>query len=70
VRSYNEGVQEKLTRRDLTAALAWPVARVTAQPPAQSDALDRARKDIRADIELLKKFTLPPATEPATVFRP
>jgi hypothetical protein len=63
-------VQGKLTRRKLAAVLALPALRAAAQPLPPNEALDRARGEIRLDVDLLKKFPLPPAAEPATVFRP
>lgn len=68
----------KLTRRKLTVALAAiPAAAASAQ--AQADATRRAtveedltaaRENIRNNVEQMKRFKLPMATEPAFQFKP
>lgn len=63
-------VQRDITRRDWVTAIALAAAPVQAQAPAQAALVSEARSEIRQDAEVLKKFPLPTAVEPATVFRP
>lgn len=63
-------VQRNITRRDWVAAVALAATPARAQTPAQAALVSEARSEIRQDAEVLKKFPLPTAVEPATVFRP
>ncbi|MFB3778392.1 MAG: hypothetical protein ACE141_12315 [Bryobacteraceae bacterium] len=63
-----------ITRREWAAALA-AAAPALAQPqpaeaPTAAALLVEARDEIRRDIQQLEQFSLPPAAEPAFVFRP
>jgi len=63
-------VQRDITRRDWVAAIALAAAPAPAQTPDQATVISEARSEIRQDAEVLKKFPLPLAVEPATIFRP
>jgi len=52
-----------ITRRELAAAL------IAAQAPPDAP-LARASAEVLRDVEELRRFPLPPATEPAFVFKP
>ena len=57
----------KLTRRELAGALAAPL--VAAQAPPD-ETLSEARGEVLRDIEQIRSFPSPMATEPAVVFKP
>jgi hypothetical protein len=69
-------MQVKITRREWAAALAASAAPALAQTPSSErqasadEMLAEARSDARRDASELRKFVLPPATEPAFVFKP
>jgi hypothetical protein len=68
----------KFTRRELAAALSTStvlLARPQGQPPAPpaatpDDELAATRTQLRDNANLLGKFPLPMAAEPATTFKP
>jgi hypothetical protein len=72
---YNVGMV-RMTRREWAAALAAsgvPAAAQTVSPgPKDSagDMLAQARRDVRREVDELRKFPLLPVTEPAFVFEP
>jgi hypothetical protein len=72
---YNVGMV-RMTRREWAVALAVsgvPAAAQTVSPGPKGsagDMLAQARRDVRREVDELRKFPLPPATEPAFVFEP
>jgi hypothetical protein len=60
----------KITRREWAAALGVTAAAAQAQTQPAADLMAEARSEVRQDIEQLVKFPLPPAAEPAFVFKP
>jgi hypothetical protein len=63
-------MRAKITRREWAAALASAAAPALAQTSAPAELQSQAAAEIRRDLETLRKFPLPPAVEPATVFQP
>jgi hypothetical protein len=64
-----------LTRRQLAASLlaATPLLAQTPAPQTQPQALDDAtavRDKLKSNIEQIRKFDLPVATEPSFIFQP
>jgi hypothetical protein len=71
--SRYRGATVKLSRRELTlgAAVAALAPKVSAQTaPAASDATQQARDAWQRNSEILAKFEIPMATEPAFQFKP
>ena len=63
-------VRAKITRREWAAVVASAAAPALAQTRAPAELQSQAAAEIRRDLETLGKFPLPPAVEPATVFKP
>jgi hypothetical protein len=63
-------MRAKITRREWAAALASAATPVLAQTRVPAELQSQAAAEIRRDLEALRKFPLPPAVEPATVFKP
>jgi hypothetical protein len=62
-------VRAKVTRREWAAALASAAAPALAQTSAPAELQSQAAAEIRRDLEVLKKFPLPLAVEPVTIFQ-
>jgi hypothetical protein len=63
----------KLTRRELAAGLLSATPLLAQAPPAPVPAADDAtvaRDQLKNNIELIRKFDLPVATEPSFIFKP
>ncbi|HSW48862.1 MAG TPA: hypothetical protein VLH09_01750 [Bryobacteraceae bacterium] len=71
---YNVGMAANITRREWAAALAAAVPALAQAQPAETQTaaalIVEARGEIRGDIQQLERFPLPPAAEPAFVFKP
>ena len=63
-------MRAKITRREWAAALCVTAAAAQAQTQPAADLMAEARNEVRQDIEQLGKFPLPPAAEPAFVYKP
>ena len=70
-RVYNVGmVRAKITRREWAAAVASVATPALAQTRTPAQLQSQVAGEIRRDLEVLRKFPLPPFVEPATVFQP
>ena len=73
---YNVGMRTRMTRREWAATVAVsaasaPAQTVATEPKASSDQmLAQARSDVQRNVDQLRRFALPAATEPAFVFKP